>query len=64
MMRAIVLIGLMGLAACQSPGPISIPGITRAPSSAEDALEAYYKTLPDDFYPRAPAGLSLPPICS
>lgn len=61
MKRAIVLIGLMGLFACQSPGPISIPGITRGPSSAEEALEAYYRTLPDDFFPRAPAGLPLPP---
>ena len=61
MKRAIVLIGLMGLAACQSSGPISIPGITRGPSSAEEALEAYYRALPDDFYPRAPAGLPLPP---
>ena len=48
------------LAACQSTGPISIPGITRAPDSAEDALEAYYRTLPDDFYPVAPVGLALP----
>lgn len=61
MKRAIVLMGLMGLAACQSPGPISIPGITRGPSSAEEALETYYKTLPDDFYPSAPVGLPLPP---
>ena len=60
MKRAILLVGLMGLAACQVSRPISIPGITRAPDSAEEALEAYYKTLPDDFYPRAPAGLPLP----
>lgn len=61
MKRAIVLAGLIGLAACQAPGPISIPGITRPPASAEEALEAYYRTLPDEFFPRAPQGLPLPP---
>jgi alkaline phosphatase D len=60
MKRAILLVGLLGLAACQAPGPITIPGITRAPASADEALEAYYRTLPDEFYPRAPAGLPLP----
>ncbi len=60
MKRAIILMGLISLAACQVPRPVSIPGITRAPDSAEEALEAYYKTLPDSFYPRAPAGLPLP----
>ena len=60
MKRAVILVGLISLVACQVPRPISIPGITRAPDSAEEALEAYYKTLPDDFYPRAPAGLPLP----
>ncbi len=52
MKRAMVLAGMIGLAACQAPGPISIPGITRPPASAEEALEAYYRTLPDEFYPR------------
>ena len=61
MKRAAILATLIGLAACQAPGPISIPGITRAPQSADEALEAYYRTLPDDFYPVAPAGLPLPP---
>lgn len=51
----------VALAACSSTSPITIPGITRAPQSAEQALEAYYRTLPDDFYPVAPAGQSLPP---
>jgi alkaline phosphatase D len=60
MKRAAALATLIGLAACQAPGPISIPGITRAPQSGEEALEAYYRTLPDDFYPVAPGGLPLP----
>ncbi|RAN37869.1 alkaline phosphatase D family protein [Hyphomonas pacifica] len=60
-MKRIIALGVVaGFAACQAPGPISIPGITRAPQSAEEALEAYYRTLPDDFYPVAPAGLPLP----
>jgi alkaline phosphatase D len=61
MKRAALLASLIGLAACQAPGPISIPGITRAPQSAEDALEGYYRGLPDDYYPVAPEGLPLPP---
>ena len=61
MKRAMVLASLIGLAACQAPGPISIPGLTRSPASADEALEAYYRTLPDDFFPRAPQGLPLPP---
>ena len=61
MKRAMVLASLIGLAACQAPGPISIPGFTRPPASADEALEAYYRTLPDDFFPRAPQGLPLPP---
>ena len=61
MKRAAALATLIGLTACQAPGPISIPYITRAPHSADEALEAYYRTLPDDFYPVAPAGLPLPP---
>jgi alkaline phosphatase D len=60
MKRVVSAVLVAGLAACQAPGPITIPGITRAPQSAEDALEAYYRSLPDEFYPRAPAGLSLP----
>lgn len=60
MKRVAMLATLIGLAACQAPGPITIPGITRAPQSADEALEAYYRTLPDDFFPLAPAGLPLP----
>ena len=60
MKRAAALATLIGLAACQAPGPITIPGITRPPQSADEALEAYYRTLPDDFYPQAPPGLPLP----
>ena len=60
MQRAAALAVLIGLAACQAPGPITIPGITRAPQSAEEALEAYYRALPDDFYPVASPGLPLP----
>ena len=60
MKRIVSAVLVAGLAACQAPGPITIPGITRAPDSAEDALEAYYRTLPDEFYPRAPQGLPLP----
>ncbi|MEE2921113.1 MAG: alkaline phosphatase D family protein [Pseudomonadota bacterium] len=61
MKRLVCGVLVAGLAACQAPGPISIPGITRAPQSAEEALEPYYQSLPDEFYPRAPAGLPLPP---
>ena len=61
MKRLVSAFAAAGLAACQAPGPITIPGITRAPDSAEDALEAYYRSLPDDFYPRAPEGQALPP---
>lgn len=60
MKRLISLAVLAGLAACQVPGPITIPGLTRAPQSADEALEAYYRTLPEDFYPRAPQGVPLP----
>ncbi len=60
MKRTVALALLIGLAACQAAGPISIPLITHAPKSAEEALEAYYRTLPDDFFPVAPAGLALP----
>ncbi|MEZ5946535.1 MAG: alkaline phosphatase D family protein [Hyphomonas sp.] len=60
-MKQVAALALMiGLASCQTPGPISIPGITRPPQSADEALEAYYRTLPDDFYPVAPEGLPLP----
>ena len=54
MKRIVSAIVVAGLAACQAPGPITIPGITRAPQNAEDALDAYYRTLPEEFYPRPP----------
>ena len=53
MKRIVSAIVVAGLAACQAPGPITIPGITRAPQNAEDALDAYYRTLPEEFYPTA-----------
>jgi alkaline phosphatase D len=47
------------LAACQSPAELPLIGDVFAPKSADEALEPYYRTLPDDFFPRAPAGLPL-----
>lgn len=47
------------LAGCQSPAELPLIGDVFAPKSADEALEPYYRTLPDDFYPRAPAGLPL-----
>lgn len=60
MKRALGLVALLALAACETAVPISIPGLSRAPQSADEALESYYRTLPDEFYPRAPAGVPLP----
>ncbi len=48
------------LAACQSPAELPLISELSAPRSAEEALEPYYRSLPEDFYPRAPAGLPLP----
>jgi alkaline phosphatase D len=48
------------LVACQSPPHIPLIGDVFAPKSADEALESYYRTLPDSFYPRAPAGVALP----
>ncbi|MFN3911371.1 alkaline phosphatase D family protein [Hyphomonas sp.] len=48
------------LAGCQSAGNLPLIGDVFAPKSAEEALEPYYRALPDDFYPRAPKGLALP----
>lgn len=45
------------LAACQSPAELPLAGDVFTPKSADEALEPYYRSLPDDFYPRAPAGL-------
>lgn len=47
------------LAACQSPAGLPLAGDVFTPKSADEALELYYRSLPDDFYPRAPAGLPL-----
>ncbi|WP_291205321.1 alkaline phosphatase D family protein [Hyphomonas sp.] len=47
------------LAACQSPAELPLIGDVFAPRSADEALEPYYRTLPDDFFPRAPAGRPL-----
>jgi len=48
------------LAACQSPSELPLIGGVFAPKSADEALEPYYRTLPDEFYPRAAAGVPLP----
>lgn len=47
------------LAACQSPAELPLAGGVLTPTSADEALEPYYRSLADDFYPRAPAGLPL-----
>lgn len=60
MKKLISIAAIVTLAACQTPGPISIPGLTRGPESADEALESYYRTLPDSFYPVAPAAQPLP----
>lgn len=48
------------LAACQSPAELPLAADVVAPKSADEALEPYYRSLPEGFYPRAPAGLALP----
>lgn len=59
------------LAACQTPPPepeaehptgqvAVLPAELLSPPSAEAALELYYRTLPEDFFPRAPKGAPLP----
>ena len=48
------------LAACQSPAELPLSSEVPAPKSADEALEPYYRTLPEDFYPRAPDGVPLP----
>jgi alkaline phosphatase D len=63
-MKKIVSLALISLvAACQSPATSPQATVTAesvAPASAVDALEAYYRTLPEDFFPRASAGAPLP----
>lgn len=62
---------ILALAACQTPAPAPaaegpagqvafLPDELLSPPSAEAALELYYRTLPEDFFPRAPRGVSLP----
>ena len=48
------------LSGCQTAADLPLVGSVFAPKSAEDALEAYYRTLPESFYPRAPLGPALP----
>lgn len=73
MKRAAALAVMVSLAACQSPTPPApapeapsgtlavLPSDLLAPASAEAALELYYRTLPEEFFPRAPEGVPLPP---
>jgi alkaline phosphatase D len=59
-MKKITSLAILSLlAACQSPAELPLIGDVFAPKSADEALEPYYRTLPDDFFPRAPAGLPL-----
>ena len=62
---------ILALASCQTPAPeplaaapagemTLLPSELLSPASAEAALELYYRTLPEDFFPRAPRGVSLP----
>lgn len=62
---------ILALASCQTPAsePMTsapagemtlLPSELLSPASAEAALELYYRTLPEDFFPRAPRGVSLP----
>jgi alkaline phosphatase D len=65
MKKSLIVAALSVLAACQTPAPAPVaPGSelaeTAVPASAEQALELYYRTLPESFYPRAPAGPALP----
>lgn len=62
---------ILVLGACQTPAPapppetrtgqaVVLPDALLAPASAEAALELYYRTLPEEFFPRAPRGVPLP----
>ncbi|MGE6697798.1 alkaline phosphatase D family protein [Hyphomonas sp. NPDC076900] len=66
---AVIPAAILALASCQTPAPATgipasqvalLPDELLSPASAEAALELYYRTLPEDFFPRAPRGLSLP----
>ncbi|MDP3461102.1 MAG: alkaline phosphatase D family protein [Hyphomonas sp.] len=60
MKKLVSLAFLSVLAACQSPAELPLISEVIAPKSADEALEPYYRTLPEEFYPRAPAGVPLP----
>jgi len=60
MKRLISLAILSALAGCQSAAKLPLIGDAFAPKSAEEALETYYRTLPDDFFPHAPKGAAMP----
>lgn len=61
MKRILLACAILFSTACQSASDgLQLPRLLGAPQSAEDALEDYYRSLPDDFYPVAPAGVSLP----
>lgn len=68
---SVIPAAILALASCQTPAPAPAAGLVTgqvavlpddllSPASAEAALELYYRTLPDDFFPRAPRGLPLP----
>lgn len=66
---AVIPAAILALASCQTPPPATgipasqvalLPDELLSPASAEAALELYYRTLPEDFFPRAPRGLPLP----
>lgn len=68
---SVIPAAILALASCQTPAaaPVAemaggqvtvLPDELLSPASAEAALELYYRTLPDDFFPRAPRGLPLP----
>lgn len=68
---SVIPAAILALASCQTPGPAPaaviaagqvtvLPDELLSPASAEAALEFYYRTLPEDFFPRAPRGLPLP----
>lgn len=61
MYRYFLAAGLLFIASCESTSDrLQLPRILGAPQSAEAALEDYYRILPDEFYPVAPTGVSLP----
>ncbi len=60
MKKLVSLAFLSVLAACQVPAELPLISAPPAPKSADEALEPYYRTLPEEFYPRAPAAVPLP----